>query len=156
MVTAKITPEEREQVIMKMKAILDECNHNKNLVDNIPLKIEKIAELFELMLSDLGKFFLAQKNSQRVRQIVLNKIDEFNAKEEVREHENLQQLMDDTYEYIINLNRGDEIEAQEQAQEAEQAEAQYDEVHALAQARQQELEDQEEQEIRGCNDCSTH
>ena len=62
MVTAKITPEEREQVIMKMKAILDECNHNKNLIDNIPLKIEKIAELFELMLSDLGKFFLAQKN----------------------------------------------------------------------------------------------
>lgn len=72
------------------------------------LRIESLADVFRLCLTDSGKLLIY--NSPRFRASAKTKIDEFWDDQDIQENQPVMDLIDDVLEVIDAVERGEEIQ----------------------------------------------
>ena len=102
--------EERASILAELQKCIGEVNH-PSLVNDIDKRIEIFVKMFELLTSDLGRWFLREKARSRLREIMLGRIAEYSANLRVQEHEYLSHLLEETRIFIHNVNLQETLEA---------------------------------------------
>ena len=109
MVNYELNPEERASILAELQKFIGEVNH-PSLDNDIDKRIEIFVKMFELLTSDLGRWFLREKARSRLREIMLGKVAEYSANLRVQEHEYLSNLLEETRIFIHNVNLQETLE----------------------------------------------
>ena len=110
MVNYVLSIEERASILAELQKCISDVNH-PSLVNDIDKRIEIFVKMFELLTSDLGRWFLREKARSRLREIMLGRIAEYSANLRVQEHEYLSHLLEETRIFILNVNLQETLEA---------------------------------------------